>query len=313
MAAGYHIIMQYIDAHIKDGITITEIADMAGYSVHHIYKVFKVYSPYPIMEYIRRKKLYSAANEMYTGGNLYDIALDYGYETPAGFYKAFKSIFGCSPSEYKKMIKKEGTAMFIDHVKSIEELDAVLAFAQALYPNLNFDFGGGGDGKYSRLFWIEQWRKNPELLLYAKEDDNICGIIMGWEDQGKYITICGDGVLADYKNKGIHEALFVEAEKRAKRLGNKGLVLGIGEGEEEFYAKMGYIGQTLIQSEKYSIDELKSFNEQYKNYEVSGTGVYEGYVNQLWINASLLDKALKKKYEVEIGDCWVQVIVSKEI
>ena len=102
MATTYHKIVQYIDSHIKNEITIMEIADMAGYSANYIYKIFKVYSPYPIMEYIRRKKLYSAANEMYTGRNLYDIAMDYGYETPAGFYKAFKSIFGCSPSEYKK-------------------------------------------------------------------------------------------------------------------------------------------------------------------------------------------------------------------
>ncbi len=307
----YHKIIQYIDDHIKDEITITEIADMAGYSTHHIYKLFKVYSPYSIMEYIRRKKLYFAANEIYTGRTLYDIALDYGYETPAGFYKAFKSIFGCSPSKYKNSIKKEGIAMLIDNVKNTAELDAVLAFAKALYPNLKFDFGGDGDGKYSRHFWIEQWNKTPELLLYAKDNDQICGIIMGWEDQGKFITVAGDGVLVSYKNKGLHEALFVEIEKRAKGLGYQGIVLGIGEGEEEFYAQLGYIGKTLIQSEKYSVDDLKTFNEQYRNYEVSGTSVYEGYVNQLWINASLLDKDLKKKYEKEIGDCWVQVIVSK--
>ena len=76
---------------------------------------------------------------------------------------------------------------------------------------------------------------------------------------------------------------------------------------------MGYIGKTLIQSEKYSVDELKIFNEQYNNYVVAGFGVYDGYVNQLWINASLLDKEIKKKFEEEIGDCWVQVIVSKEL
>ena len=76
---------------------------------------------------------------------------------------------------------------------------------------------------------------------------------------------------------------------------------------------MGYTGKTLIQSEKYSADELKAFNEQNENYEVTGSGLYEGYVNQLWLNSSLLDKNLKKRYESEIGDCWVQVIVSKKV
>jgi AraC-like DNA-binding protein len=312
MVAVYHAIIQYIDSNIKNEITITEIAEMAGYSANHIYKLFKTYSPYPIMEYIRRKKLYYAANDMYTGRKLYDLALDYGFETPAGFYKAFKNVFGCSPSEYKKNIKKEGIPVFIDNVKNIKELDAVLAFAKTLYSNLTFDFGGNGDGKYSRTFWIRQWEKCPELLLLAKENGNICGIALGFIDNN-YITVCGDGTSNEYYGKGIHEALFVEIEKRTKSLGYKGIALGIDEGLEEFYAKLGYIGKTLIQSEKYSVDELKKFNEQYKNYEVTGSGVYEGYVNQLWVNSSLLDKDLKKKFEIEIGDCWVQIIVSKKL
>ena len=202
--------------------------------------------------------------------------------------------------------------MLIDNVKNIEELDAALTFAKILYPNLDFDFGGVGDDKYTRQFWIEQWKKNPSLLLYAQEDGRICGVALGWID-GKNVTVAMDGVVENHQNKGIHEALFVEIEKRAKGLGVDGIGLGICEGQEEFYAKMGYIGKTLIQSERYSVDELKAFNEQYNNYEVAGAGVYEGYVNQLWINASLLDKGLKKIFEEEIGDCWVQIIVSKDI
>ena len=312
MTAVYQKIVQYVDAHIKDEITITGIAEMTGYSANHIYKIFKVYSPYPIMDYIRRKKLYAAASEMYTGRNLYDIALDYGFETPAGFYKAFKTIFGCSPSEYKNNMKKEGIAMFIDNVKNAEELDAVLAFTKALYPNTTFDFGGDGNDKYSRQFWVGEWEKRPELLLFAKENGNICGVALGWAD-GDTITIGGDGTAREYYGKGIHEALFVEMEKRAKNLGLKSIALGIDDGLEEFYAKLGYIGKTLIQSEKYNVEELKAFNEQRENYEVIGSGVYEGYINQLWLNSSLLDKTLKKRYEEEIGDCWVQIIVSKKL
>ena len=304
----YHKIIRLINAHIKDDISISRIANMVGYSTNHIYKLFNIYSPYPIMEYVRRIKMYHAANEMYTGRKLYDIALDFGYESPAGFYKAFKNIFGCSPSEFQKNIKKGGTNMLIDNIKNIEELDAALAFTKILYPNRDFADGE----KYSRQFWLEEWKKNPSLLLSAQENGEVIGIILGWID-GDYVTVAVDGIAEKHQNKGLHEALFIEIEKRAKELGAPGLVLGIEEGKEEFYAKIGYIGKTLIQSEKYSVEELKLFNEQYKNYEVTGSGVYEGYVNQLWINASLLDKGLKKKFEEEIGDCWVGIVVSKEI
>jgi AraC family transcriptional regulator len=53
----YQSIIRYIEAHIKEEITLSDIADSVGYSANHIYKIFKLYSPYPVMEYIRRKKL----------------------------------------------------------------------------------------------------------------------------------------------------------------------------------------------------------------------------------------------------------------
>ena len=307
----YEKIINYIEEHLKDEIKLDEIAEITGYSLHHVYKIFKIYSPYPIKEYIRRKKLYAAANELYSGRKIYDIALDYGYETPAGFFKAFNSIFGCSPSAYKNNIKKGGIYMIINNIKNTEELREALSIIKLIYPKLNIDLEG--DGKYSCNFWLKQMDKTPELMLYAKDSDKICGILLGWSDGSKHITIGYDGAIEEYKNKGIHEALFVEIEKRAKKLGFKRIVLGIGEGEEEFYAKLGYIGKTLIQSEKHNIEALLKFNEQYKNYEVTGTSIYEGHINQIWLNVSLLDRDLKKKYEAEIGDCWVQIIVGKNI
>ena len=134
MAIIYELIIQYIDANIRNDITLKEIAEKVGYSPNHIYKMFKQYSPQPIMEYIRRKKLYAAASEMYAGGKLYDIALDYGYETPAGFYKAFKSVFGCSPKEYKNNIKKVEINMHIKQVETLQELTRGIAFSTIIVP-----------------------------------------------------------------------------------------------------------------------------------------------------------------------------------
>jgi len=253
----YQKIIKYIDTNITNEINIDEIAGMAGYSPNHIYRLFNVYSPYPIMEYIRRKRLYAAANEIYSGKKLYDIALDYGYESPSGFYKAFKSVLNCSPSEYKNDIKKGRNIMLIEHVKNVEELDAVLLFCRTIYPDVKF-MGADGNEKYSRNFWIEQWKINPELLLFTKDNDCICGISISWADS-QNITVAMDGISKEYIDTDIHEALLIEAEKRAKLLNYKYVVLGIDEGKEEFYAKLGYIGKMLVQSEKYSIDELKAF------------------------------------------------------
>ena len=308
MSTEYNNIVRYIDAHIKSNITVDDIASAIGYSAGHVHKLFRVYSPYPMMEYIRRKKLYFALSDMYGGQKLYDIALDYGYETPAGFYKAFKSVFGCAPSDYKNM-QKAGTHMMIDQVKNLMELDETLNFCQTLYPNHPIFYADDNE-KYSRNFWIQEWEKHPELMLLAKDAGQISGAILGWVE-GEWVTVAADGVAPGYENKGIHETLFVEMEKRAKQLGYQGLVLGILEGKEAFYATMGYIGKTLIQSEKYSADELKIFLTRHFDYEITGSGVYDGYVNQLWVDVPLMDKKLRAMFAEDIGDCWVQVIVSK--
>jgi len=257
------------------------------------------------MEYIRRKKLYSAANEFYTGRKLFDIALDYGYETPAGFYKAFQSVFGCSPQEYKNKLRSD-IKMNIENVKTIEELEECYKLLYTGHPIEQFD--PESDGRYSRKWLLKEYEKNPELFLFAKDDNKICSVVWGFGD-GEGIVI-HEGINNEYWNTGIFEALFVELENRAKKFGFKGLCLGIGEGQEEFYAKLGFTGKMLIQSEKYSVDELLKVIEN-DNYEVTGKGIHDGYVNQVWLNVSILDKTLKKRYEQDLGNCWTQIIVSK--
>lgn len=126
MAAVYEKTIKYVEEHIKDEIKLDNIANIVGYSLPHIYKIFKTYSSYPIKKYIRRRKLYTAANELYTGRKIFDIALDYGYETPAGFFRAFHGVFDCSPSVYKNNILKEGINMIIENIKTITELNEAL-------------------------------------------------------------------------------------------------------------------------------------------------------------------------------------------
>ena len=319
IALTYEKILKYIDEHIKKEITLGELSKHAGYSQWHLSRIFKTYSPSPIMEYIRNKKLYAAAHEIYAGKKLYDVALDYGYETPAGFYKAFQTVFGCAPSEFKNNNQNYKTRsnifMNIGSVKNIEELNEVFEFFKLVHADSPTTYKPEEGELYGRKWWIGEFNKNPELLLYIRDGEKICGAIIGWADKGGNVTVADDGVLDEYKDKGIHEALFIEFEKRAKKLGFPGIALGIAEGQEEFYAKLGYMGSMLIQSEKHSVDELKNFLETScgKNCELTGTNIYDGYVNQLWLRVSILDKELKSKFENELGDCWCQVIVCKGI
>jgi len=97
----YEKIINYIDERNAE-VTLAELARFTGYSERQVYRIFKAHNNVPIMEYIRKRKLHAAARALRSRKRLLDIALDHGFETQSGFYKAFVGVFGCSPSEYGK-------------------------------------------------------------------------------------------------------------------------------------------------------------------------------------------------------------------
>lgn len=92
----------YIASHLGEPISALQLAHIAGYSLYHFCRVFKaLYSVSP-GEYIRRLKLHAAAAELAQGQSVLHTALKYGYDTHAGFTKAFEKEFGVAPNTYRK-------------------------------------------------------------------------------------------------------------------------------------------------------------------------------------------------------------------
>lgn len=192
--------------------------------------------------------------------------------------------------------------MFIDNVKNIDDLESVLQLVFTIFPRMK-----NGENKYSYNFWLEKMNELPELLLYAKDSDIICGSVFAWVDDGG-ITIAHCCVDNAYRGKGIGKALMLEAEKRIKSLGYHDIALGSVESAEAFYEKLGYTGSLLIQSEKHSIDELKSLNTL---YEVIYTNVYDGTINQVFLCVPFADRELQRKYEETFPGCSTQMVFKK--
>ena len=94
-------ILRYIDGHLTEEINSKDLADMAGFSQYHFCRVFQWHVGYPVMEYVRSRRLAHAASELSSGRKLIDIAFDYGFETHSGFSKAFKRRYGTSPEKFR--------------------------------------------------------------------------------------------------------------------------------------------------------------------------------------------------------------------
>ncbi len=94
--------LDYIEDHLQTEITAGELAEMAHISLFHYYRLFQQATGFPVMQYILRRRLLHGVYAMKQGSTKIDAALRYGFDTYAGFYKAFCREFGCTPSEFLK-------------------------------------------------------------------------------------------------------------------------------------------------------------------------------------------------------------------
>lgn len=90
-----------IDEQITDKLTITQLANAANFSVYHFSRLFTNLTGMSVMVYVTRRKLQFALYDLCRGKKIVDAAMEYGFETHAGFTKAFKRCFGYPPSLYR--------------------------------------------------------------------------------------------------------------------------------------------------------------------------------------------------------------------
>ncbi|RNA68571.1 AraC family transcriptional regulator [Alteribacter keqinensis] len=89
-----------IEKALPDSVSMEEAAKTAHMSPAHLQKAFTVLTGMTVGEYIRKRRLTLAAEELTRGDRrVIDIALAFGYETPESFAKAFRRQHGIAPKE----------------------------------------------------------------------------------------------------------------------------------------------------------------------------------------------------------------------
>lgn len=94
--------LDFIEDNLRAEITAAELAEQAGFSLFHYYRLFQMATGMPVMQYIQRRRLLHGVYAMKRGLSKTDAALCYGFDTYAGFYKAFCREFGATPSAFLK-------------------------------------------------------------------------------------------------------------------------------------------------------------------------------------------------------------------
>lgn len=110
---------RYIDRNFQKELSAIELAEKYHYSYYHFCRIFQVIKDISVAEYIRCKRMEAAIDRIYGGAGMLEAALDVGFETPAGFSKAFKKKYGCTPTEYFRSYK-DGEGHFMTEPKIVE-------------------------------------------------------------------------------------------------------------------------------------------------------------------------------------------------
>lgn len=115
--------IEYIEHNLNSKIELADIAKKVFMSKYHFHRIFHAVVGEPVAEYIRRRRLTEAANELLTTDNkIVDIALKYQFSSQESFTKAFKKLYGIPPKEFRR--NKDNVTLVGSMCKSVLSMAA---------------------------------------------------------------------------------------------------------------------------------------------------------------------------------------------
>lgn len=105
--ARIHCVKQYIEDHIREKITVGELAELVHINEQHLMRIFKKETGQSLVEYITKERMLLAGELLKnTDHSINFIADCVGCESCSYFTKIFKRYTGFTPREYRQQFKK---------------------------------------------------------------------------------------------------------------------------------------------------------------------------------------------------------------
>lgn len=206
------IIVDEIDRCIKnyndEDLTLCSLSHKLGYSEFYTTRKFREISGIQFRDYLRYRKLAFALKEVRDSKkSLLEIALNYGFSSHEAFTRAFKEIYGVTPSEYRKkpkpVVLRTKLNLFdrfflglgeVGMIKSTDDIKIYFVTIPAhKYLHIkNYESNGYWD------FWEKQ------SLIPGQDYETICGLLDSikgkLDDNGGSESNSGSGQIMAYIN-----------------------------------------------------------------------------------------------------------------
>lgn len=95
--------LQYIEENLRYNPTPRTIADHAWISQYHFHRIFRAVTGKSIKQYINLRRLSEAARYLLNeNASVLETALEFSFNSPEAFTRAFKKNFGIPPAQFKR-------------------------------------------------------------------------------------------------------------------------------------------------------------------------------------------------------------------
>lgn len=96
-----HALVNYVESHLEN-MNLKEMAESFGFSEIYLRELFYRNVNMPIMQYCKRRRMIASAFELlHSDKKILTIALESGFSNPESYTRAFRKIFGMTPSRFR--------------------------------------------------------------------------------------------------------------------------------------------------------------------------------------------------------------------
>lgn len=235
--------LEYIEDDLCDADAV-KCAEVCGYSLSNLQKMFSCVFHIGISEYIARRRLTKAAHELLeTDESVLEIALKYGYNSHEVFTRAFSRLWGVTPSQFRK---KSGFSDIFPKFGEPRQLydergNSIMTSGIRFDVSELYDFIVSRRGKYVICFDMRHLMYINDTFGSKAGDAAIAESLMRISDcadeNSVVIRIGGDEfiMITDFSDKA-------DAEKTAEKvLAMNGGKIRSGNDEFEVSMKAGYV------------------------------------------------------------------------
>lgn len=167
--------IKYIDENLNDTLSVELIAEHFAFSPYYFHRLFTAVVGKSLIAYVRdRRVAYACKMLNETDRKVLDIALDCGFDSAQSFSRAFKSITGMSPTEYRSRNTAPSIIPAAELVKRFTNRlkGGILMNPNMIKKNKIILAGVSGGGNETAEIWKRFMKLDNENPLINKASDD---------------------------------------------------------------------------------------------------------------------------------------------